>query len=321
MYFIVKGSVYVISDEGINLATLNVGKYFGEMALVAESNVRTASVQAGTDISVAIMSIANFNVICEVYPLFKERVKEVVQRRKEQNKITIQRVRSHTRRIEKEIARKIDAPDGATGELSESLSPEQQPDEEEKENAGARSSDASGTHELGSLSQRTVTSDILVTGRRPEHAGDHPRTSRNLLSKRGGQPADQTAARGDAEGANSLSDREPEHPLEDAEDALSDLNLHKRFSRVPLRASGIQGYFKIGYDNAEHSVRAALLPNNWTCRNFMKYTILGLIIYNLVFIPLQLAFRIEFSTPLVLVEVLTVVVYSLDIYFRLRNLR
>jgi cyclic nucleotide gated channel len=39
MYFIVKGQVYVVSDEGINLATLGVGKYFGEMALVAESNV------------------------------------------------------------------------------------------------------------------------------------------------------------------------------------------------------------------------------------------------------------------------------------------
>lgn len=33
MYFIVKGQVNVISDEGINLATLDVGKYFGEMAL------------------------------------------------------------------------------------------------------------------------------------------------------------------------------------------------------------------------------------------------------------------------------------------------
>ena len=73
----------MISDEGINLAVLSVGKYFGEMALVASKNVRHASVQAVTDISVAIMTIENFNVISEVYPIFREKVEEVANNRKE----------------------------------------------------------------------------------------------------------------------------------------------------------------------------------------------------------------------------------------------
>ena len=34
MYFIIKGQVNVISSEGIHLATLSVGKNFGEMALL-----------------------------------------------------------------------------------------------------------------------------------------------------------------------------------------------------------------------------------------------------------------------------------------------
>lgn len=71
MYFIVKGQVYVISDEGINLATLDKGKYFGEMALYTENKVRTASVRAATDISVAIMTNDDFDMICEVYPIFR----------------------------------------------------------------------------------------------------------------------------------------------------------------------------------------------------------------------------------------------------------
>ena len=56
MYFVIKDLVNVISSEGIHLAQIGVGKNFGEMALLQEGNVRSATVQAATDVSVAIMS-------------------------------------------------------------------------------------------------------------------------------------------------------------------------------------------------------------------------------------------------------------------------
>jgi CRP-like cAMP-binding protein len=74
MYFIIKGQVNVISSEGIHLAQLSAGKNFGEMALLQEGGLRSASVQAMTDVSVAIMAKADFKKICEVYPNFKARI-------------------------------------------------------------------------------------------------------------------------------------------------------------------------------------------------------------------------------------------------------
>ena len=44
MYFIIKGEVNVISADGINLATIGIGENFGEMALLNENSVRSASI-------------------------------------------------------------------------------------------------------------------------------------------------------------------------------------------------------------------------------------------------------------------------------------
>ena len=108
MYFIVKGQVNIISHEGIKLASLDTGKYFGEMALYAPNKVRSATVMTVTDISVAILRWKEFEHICEVYPLFRERIREVVNRRQEQNRITISKVKIHTKLIKQEIEQNID---------------------------------------------------------------------------------------------------------------------------------------------------------------------------------------------------------------------
>lgn len=98
--------------------------------------------------------------------------------------------------------------------------------------------------------------------------------------------------------------------------------LRKRFSRVPLRASAVQGYFKIGDDTREDDLSApAAMLSKWNARNTMKVLVLIIIIYNIIFIPLQMAFRIKYTSILVVMEVLTVLIYGLDIYFRVKNLR
>ena len=52
----------------------------------------------------------------------------------------------------------------------------------------------------------------------------------------------------------------------------------------------------------------------------MKRIILIVICYNIVFIPLQFAYRLEYTTFYILMEIITVVSYTLDIYHRIKNL-
>jgi CRP-like cAMP-binding protein len=75
MYFILQGLVEIVLDDGTSITTLGEGKYFGEMALkTGEPSLRTASIFCLTDVSVAILTIDDFNLICESYPSFKLKV-------------------------------------------------------------------------------------------------------------------------------------------------------------------------------------------------------------------------------------------------------
>ncbi len=60
MYFIVKGQVQVVTDDGTVIAVLHKGASFGEMALIQKALLRNASVQALTHVSVAILTRNDF---------------------------------------------------------------------------------------------------------------------------------------------------------------------------------------------------------------------------------------------------------------------
>ena len=62
------------------------------MALLQDGTVRSATAQAATDVSVAIMSTHDFRKLCEVYPTFKERIMDVADKRKKQNKVIIHKI-------------------------------------------------------------------------------------------------------------------------------------------------------------------------------------------------------------------------------------
>ncbi len=75
MFFIMKGEVRVVTADGITLATLKKNMHFGEMALLKHSvSVRSTSVIAETNVTLAILTVKNFRLICEHYPEFKERM-------------------------------------------------------------------------------------------------------------------------------------------------------------------------------------------------------------------------------------------------------
>jgi hypothetical protein len=52
----------------------------------------------------------------------------------------------------------------------------------------------------------------------------------------------------------------------------------------------------------------------------MKAAILVIVIYNLIFIPLQFGYRIQFKGIYLIMEVFTMVMYAFDIFYRVKNL-
>jgi hypothetical protein len=53
----------------------------------------------------------------------------------------------------------------------------------------------------------------------------------------------------------------------------------------------------------------------------MRYSILGISIYNLIFIPLQLAYRIPFRDIYIVLEFATILLYLLDVFLRVKKIQ
>ena len=96
MYFIIKGQVNCISREGIHLSQIGIGKIFGA-EILQKGSVRSTTIQAATDVSVAIMTTEDFLRICELYPSFKRRILQIVISREQENKVQINKVAEETK--------------------------------------------------------------------------------------------------------------------------------------------------------------------------------------------------------------------------------
>ena len=72
MFFILEGSVEVLSSGGVVLGVLEQGQPFGEMALLSEvPTLRMANVVAKTDVSLAVLSLEDFRLVMDSYPEFQ----------------------------------------------------------------------------------------------------------------------------------------------------------------------------------------------------------------------------------------------------------
>lgn len=80
MFFILKGEVRVVTPEGATLATLTRNMHFGEMALV-QTSVRSTSVVAAVNTVMAVLTVRDFRLICDHYPEFETRVRDIVDQR------------------------------------------------------------------------------------------------------------------------------------------------------------------------------------------------------------------------------------------------
>lgn len=80
MYFISRGSVEVVGDDGQTLATLTAGNFFGEIALLL-SMPRTATIRAVDYCDLYTLDKDTFQQIIRDYPEFAERVREMARAR------------------------------------------------------------------------------------------------------------------------------------------------------------------------------------------------------------------------------------------------
>jgi hypothetical protein len=86
MYFICEGAVAVVGVNETTLAefvwrVLDPGQYFGEIALVMENCVRTATVRAMKICELAELSKKDFDVLMDIYPLQFQQIKVIMEDR------------------------------------------------------------------------------------------------------------------------------------------------------------------------------------------------------------------------------------------------
>lgn len=82
LYFISKGSVEVVSEDGQTVyATLHEGAFFGEMALVSNER-RSASIRTVDYCDFYTLDKDSFQKILEEYPQFKSQVDNIIKRRR-----------------------------------------------------------------------------------------------------------------------------------------------------------------------------------------------------------------------------------------------
>lgn len=80
MYFIYKGEVEIISKEGVTIAQVKDGSFFGEMALLHD-RARSATARANEFCDLYVLKKNFFQQVCRKYPEFFQHIQEVVEKR------------------------------------------------------------------------------------------------------------------------------------------------------------------------------------------------------------------------------------------------
>ena len=80
MYFICRGKVEVLDEQGKVLATLHDGDYFGEISLLL-SQPRTASIRAANACDLFVLDKADFKRVLDQHPQIAASLRETVRSR------------------------------------------------------------------------------------------------------------------------------------------------------------------------------------------------------------------------------------------------
>jgi len=97
-------------------------------------------------------------------------------------------------------------------------------------------------------------------------------------------------------------------------DSVKTITLGKAYSS---KVKQIEDHFGFLQKEKQHFLKSIKESISW--RNFMKVAVFALVLYNVVFIPLQFAYRISYNAARVCAEILTITFYSIDIVLRIIN--
>jgi hypothetical protein len=339
MYFILRGSVNVVKD-GVTLATLEQGAHFGEMALAERKpTIRTASAICITPVSVGSLSITNFNIICESYPIFESKISEEVDKRKKDmidktKVLTTSKLISSTRKSHASINKKSKAKKNRES-IKNSNKGSRQSAYEVEDNDEAIKPLFSQNLNFADNSQKAKSKKYSL---KSENTSKHKSDKRRSVRFNPGDYEDKESENNDShqllvirENPNdpdSVLIREQERYQADINDEESeDFSIKSRsrsskksknsFESNKEKSSHISNELQMG----EAIVKSAnskwrflrKLRSTVTSRFLFRTIILLLVLYNLIFIPLQAAYKIEYNPGYIIMEVLTLIFYAIDI--------
>jgi CRP-like cAMP-binding protein len=90
MYFVIKGQLVVLKEDGTIIDTLKEGNFFGEIALLNNQD-RSASVQAITYCDLYLLEKEVFDYLLERFPDIGAHIKEVAHQRQENDNRSLTR--------------------------------------------------------------------------------------------------------------------------------------------------------------------------------------------------------------------------------------
>lgn len=325
MYFILRGSIEVIKD-GVTLATLEQGSHFGEMALAERKpTIRTASALCITPVSVGYLSIQNFNIICGSYPIFEAKITEEVEKRKQdlihKTKNAEKSKGANTNKRSSIASRSLKKSQKGSQKGSRQSAYEIEDDQvKPRFGSSLNTFEKPGEKSNNSASRVDKRNSAVVnheaTPLLPD-SGANQSQAMMIVKENPNDPdsaviADQHAYHGNI---NNILD-------EESESYSSNKSLKRsRKSRKSSKSKASSNKSSFEIDEGEAIVKASKgkcktfrkYKDHFTLLNMLNFVILCLVVYNIVFIPLQAAFRFDFHPSYIVLEVFTLIFYFIDI--------
>lgn len=326
MYFILRGKVEV-SKDGVTLATLEQGAHFGEMALAeGKPTTRAASAKCITSCSVGSLSINNFNTLCEFYPIFKSKIQEEVAKRKKdlKNKTNKRQIKRRSALKNASSPRKstfkknsrtsnkgsrqsvyeVSEADDFQEKARQRLSVFEAPSERKSKRSSLISEEKKHLEQIKNQVNQILEHDESSKQNNPEQL-DESRAPL-VLQENPNMPDGEVIPNPNvyAEGDEEESERGQSSGM-GSYSSRSSLRRKKNTKRLDGEAEIKISQRKLWW------IREILRSVSIT--KLYEILVLLFVLYNLIFIPLQAGYRIEYSAGFITMEILTIVIYAFDI--------
>ena len=313
IYFIIRGSVLIVSG-GIILATLEQGAIFGEMAIAEIPTVRNASAFCITPVWVGSLSIDDFKIICTSYPSFEHKIQTEVERRKADNLIKTPNIKfkEHSK-----TASPLKRPSRFINNFEKSWSALSRVSKESSKK-GSRQS-VYEIDEEEKLEQKFFKNALL---QRFNYSGLKNKVKMKVYSfnnQRYQNLKNDSNSNNSRESNNSSHKHKfienpnvPHSIVESSSENINQLHISKSNSQNKSSSKS-----KESIEPNLHNLKPVSTGDENKCckllENIKRIILILLQVYNIVFIPIQGAYRTKYSIGFIILEVITILFYMTDL--------